>query len=105
MEWNSMIGIGDAARTGTLVGALWIVKGSIIGVISNYIRLKEMPKLSITPNFQQAISQTRFSCMIQFRIGNAMLAGIKLVKYWKGGKPKFRTKPLSKFSEEKTKTV
>ena len=98
IEWNSMVGIGDAAHTGTLVGVLWIVKGSTIGVISNYMRMKEMPLISITPNFQKAISQTRFTCMIQFRIGNAMLAGIKLVKYWKGGRPKFRSKPLSKLS-------
>jgi hypothetical protein len=105
IEWNSMVGIGDAANTGTLVGGLWILKGGLIGVISNYMRMKEMPLISITPNFQKAISQTRFSCMIQFRIGNAMLAGIKLVKYWKGGRPKFRSKPLSKFSEEKTKTI
>ena len=105
IEWNSMVGVGYAAHTGMLVGALWSVKGGLIGILSNYMRLMEMPKIMITPNFQKSISQTRFTCMIQFRIGNAMLAGIKLVKYWKGGRPEFKSKPLSKLSGEKTKNV
>ncbi len=105
LEWHSVIGIGDAAMTGTLTGALWAVKGGIIGLISHYMKLKEMPQMSIIPNFQRATSQTKLRCMIQFRIGNAMLAGMKLVKFWKGGLPKFRSKQLSKLSKDKSKTV
>lgn len=105
IEWHTNAGIGDAAYTGVLIGALWTVKGGVIGIISNYMKLKKMPIISITPNFQRAISQTRITCMIQFRIGNAMLAGIKLVKFWKGGRPNFKSEPLSKISEDKTKTV
>ena len=94
LEWHSVIGVGNAALTGTLTGALWSVKGGVLGVISNYMRLKDMPNLSITPSFQKAYSQTQLSCMIQFRIGYAMVAGLKLVKFWKGGKPKFKTKTV-----------
>ena len=105
MEWHSVIGVGNAALTGTLTGALWSVKGGVLGVISNYMRLKDMPNLSITPSFQKAYSQTQLSCMIQFRIGYAMVAGLKLVKFWKGGKPKFKTKPLSFISKDKSNTL
>lgn len=105
LEWHSVIGVGDAALTGTLTGALWSVKGGFLGIISNYMKLRDMPNMSITPSFQRAYSQTQLSCMIQFRIGNAIVAGLKLVKYWKGGKPKFKTKPLSFLSKDKTKTV
>ncbi|WP_041580655.1 DUF2953 domain-containing protein [Bacillus sp. 1NLA3E] len=105
LEWHSVIGIGDAALTGTLTGALWSVKGGLIGLISHYMKLKEMPQMSITPNFQRASSQTLLRCMIQFRIGNAMLAGIRLVKFWKGGRPKFQSKQLSKLSKDKSKTM
>lgn len=105
IEWHTNVGIGDAAYTGMLIGALWTVKGGIIGIISNFMKLKKMPIISITPNFQRAISQTHITCMIQFRIGNAMLAGIKLVKFWKGGRPNFKSKALSKISEDKTKTI
>ncbi|EIJ79272.1 hypothetical protein PB1_16984 [Bacillus methanolicus PB1] len=104
-EWFSVAGIGDAAYTGILIGALWAVKGSIVGIISHNMKLKVIPKIIITPNFQRAISKTTLRCMFQFRIGHAMLAGIKLVKYWKGGKPKFRSKALSVFSDDKTKSV
>lgn len=104
-EWFTVAGIGEAAYTGMLIGALWAVKGSIVGVISLNMKLKVMPKINITPNFQRAYSQTTLRCMFQFRIGHAMLAGIKLIKYWKGGKPKFRSKALSVFSGDKTKSV
>ena len=89
-EWQSTIGIGDAVYTGVAAGALWSIKGSIIGVLSNYLRMKEMPKLMVQPNFQQMITSTDLSCMIQFRIGYAILAGLKLVKWWKGGLPHFK---------------
>jgi hypothetical protein len=104
-EWFTVAGTGDAAYTGMLIGALWAIKGSIVGLISHHMKLKVMPNITITPNFQRAYSQTTLRCMIHFRIGHAMLAGIKLVKYWKGGKPKFRSKALSVFSGDKTKSV
>jgi hypothetical protein len=98
VEWHTVIGVGDAAYTGMATGAIWAVKGSIIGIISHYMKLKEMPRMTVTPYFQQSVSQTRFRCMFQFRIGQAMLAGLKLIKFWKGGRPDFKTKPLSVLS-------
>lgn len=105
LEWFSVAGTGDAAYTGMLTGALWALKGSIVGIISHNMKLKVIPNIMITPNFQRAISKTTLRCMFQFRIGHAMLAGIKLVKYWKVGKPKFQSKALSVFSDDKTKSV
>jgi len=103
VQWHSMIGVGDAAHTGTITGALWAIKGGIIGMISHYLKLKEMPNLTVTPHFQLAIIQTRLSCIFQFRIGYAILAGLKLIKFWKGGRPHFKTS--ANFSKEKTKSV
>lgn len=105
MEWNTTFGLGDAAYTGMLTGAFWAVKGSLIGVVSHYMKLKSYPILSITPQFQFALSQTSISCIFYFRIGHAMLAGIKLIKYWKGGKPDFKSKRLSALSDNKTKSI
>ncbi|MEW8986888.1 MAG: DUF2953 domain-containing protein, partial [Bacillus sp. (in: firmicutes)] len=105
IQWHSVVGVGDAATTGTLTGALWSVKGSLLGLLSLYMRIKEMPKLSISPSFLRPVSETHFQCMIQFRIGYAMLAGIKLVKYWKGGRPKFQSNHLKIFSKDKSKSV
>ncbi|ART77623.1 hypothetical protein B4U37_16865 [Sutcliffiella horikoshii] len=100
LEWHSNIGLGDAAHTGMFVGAGWSIKGGIVGFLSNYTDFRAKPELSITPYFQYTVSQTMFKCMIRFRIGYAMLAGIRIVKYWKGGRPKFKTRPLSMLSKE-----
>ena len=105
LEWRSKLGTGDAAYTGMAAGALWTAKGSLVGFISSFMRLKKMPVLTVTPDFQAAVSETSIKCMFRFRIGNAIFAVIKLYKLWKGGKAYFRTKPLSIFSKEKTKTV
>lgn len=102
-NWHSMIGIGDAAHTGILTGAFWTVKGGLIGLIGHLMRMENQPELSITPNFQQMVSQTYLECMFQFRIGHAMLAGLKLFKYWKGGIPRFKGKSMTtSFVNEKT---
>ncbi|MHC0037358.1 DUF2953 domain-containing protein [Pseudoneobacillus sp. C159] len=95
VEWHTNIGVGDAADTAVLTGAIWAAKGSLIGLISHYFRLLEMPKMTVTPYFNHKISQLSFKCMFQFRIGQAMIAGLKLMKMWKGGRPKLKTKPLS----------
>ena len=104
-EWHTIIGTGEAAYTGMITGAVWAVKGSIIGIISHYFKLRVNPILSVQPHFQLPVSQTTFQCMLQFRIGHAMFAGIKLIKFWKGGRPQFKSKLLSTLSPEKTKTV
>lgn len=101
VEWHTVIGVGDAAYTAVATGGIWAIKGSIIGIISHYMKLKEMPRMTVTPYFQYRVTQTRFRCMIHFRIGQAMLAGLKLIKFWKGGRPDFKTKPLSVLSEKK----
>ncbi len=80
LEWHTAMGVGDAALTGMLTGALWTMKGSVIGMISHYFKLLENPNMTVQPLFQMAISQTSFKCMFQFRIGYAMVAGIKTVE-------------------------
>lgn len=103
--WSTNIGTGDAALTGMLSGAVWTVKGSIIGLISHYFNLKNTPQISVYPHFQMKTAQTVIKCMLQFRIGHAMLAGIKIVKFWKGGLPKSKSKPFSALSQDKTNSI
>ncbi|MCU9614213.1 DUF2953 domain-containing protein [Caldibacillus lycopersici] len=81
-EWMSTIGTGDAANTGVVAGLGWAIKGSSLGIISNYMTFRTNPIINITPNFQQKISETYLTCMFQLRIGHAIVAGIKLFKYW-----------------------
>lgn len=104
-QWHTLVGVGDAAYTGMVAGALWTAKGGLLGLLGSLMKLEEIPEVTVTPSFQMAVTQTSLKCMIRFRIGNAILAGIKLFKLWKGGKAHFRTKPFSVFSKEKTKTI
>lgn len=103
LEWDTLIGVGDAAHTGMITGAIWALKGSLIGLLSHYFKLIVMPKITVTPHFQATVMQTRLSCIIQFRIGHAILAGLKLFKFWKGGLPHFKKK--TNFANDKTKSV
>ncbi|PLR77810.1 hypothetical protein CU633_09115 [Bacillus sp. V3-13] len=105
LEWHSVAGLGDAASTAVLTGEFWALKGSIIGILSNYMKLKMMPVLSITPAFQQVVFETSFKCMLQFRIGHAMVAGMKMIKFGKGAGLRFRKKPFSALSENKAKSI
>ncbi|PKR84308.1 DUF2953 domain-containing protein [Heyndrickxia camelliae] len=99
-EWHSVIGVKDAALTGILTGTAWALKGGIVGLLSKYMKLLVYPEISIYPSFQIPLSQTKIKCMFKIRIGNAILAGIKILKYWRGGKGSFNTKPLSMVSED-----
>jgi Protein of unknown function (DUF2953) len=103
LDWHSFVGVGDAAHTGVITGALWAFKGSLIGILSHFISLKEMPNLSVTPHFQLAIIQTQVTCIFQFRLGHAILAGLKMIKFWKGGLPQLKEK--TNYQKEKTKSV
>jgi energy-coupling factor transporter transmembrane protein EcfT len=103
LEWHTLFGAGDAAHTGMLIGVIWALKGSILGVLSKYFRLKNYPQFTVTPHFQFTVVQSKLSCIFQFRIGHAILAGLKLIKFWKGGLPHFQKK--ADYSKEKTNSV
>ncbi len=83
LRWTTNVGVSDAALTGFLSGMAWSVKGGIIGLIANYTRMRNMPKLTINPHFQQTLSQTDFKCIVSFRIGYSIIAGILVLKHWK----------------------
>ena len=95
-EWNSRIGIGDAAHTGTLVGACWAIKGSIIGLLTTTLNFRVMPLITVTPDFQKERAETAILCILRFRIGQAILTGIKLLRYWKGSKAELLSDTLAK---------
>ncbi|KFZ41796.1 DUF2953 domain-containing protein [Anoxybacillus flavithermus] len=84
-EWHTQIGVGDAAKTAMLVGFGWSMKYYILAVVSKYMNVCITPSISIVPFFQGAVSRTSFTCMIRFRIGYAILAGLKIVKHLKKG--------------------
>ena len=94
LEWSSSFGLGDAAQTGMATGTLWALKGGIVGILAHYMRLKSKPVIAITPFFLENVVRTKVICIFSFRIGYAILGGLRVVKYWKstkGGKQHVRT--------------
>ncbi|MCD8501904.1 MAG: DUF2953 domain-containing protein [Bacillaceae bacterium] len=82
-SWNTVLGIGDAAHTAVLTGVVWGLKGTILGIISNYMLLKVRPEIHVQPHFQLVTSHTELTCMFSFRLGNAILAALQVIKHWK----------------------
>ncbi|TCP32056.1 DUF2953 family protein [Scopulibacillus darangshiensis] len=83
LSWVTTVGGGEAHITAVLSGMIWAVKSNILRMISQWFVLKEQPKLHVNPLFQASYAETRVSCMISFRMGQAIIAGYRFAKYWK----------------------
>lgn len=84
LEWKSQVGISDAAWAGILSGMLWSVKGTFAGVIAAFFKLKCEPVLHVQPDFKKTVFQTEFSCIVGFKLGHAIIAGIRVLKQLNG---------------------
>lgn len=79
LRWHSQIGTGDAASTGIVTGYAWLVKGIIIGVISQYTDLVHEPKLEITSVFQGKTVASQCEFTASFRIYRAVKSAVGLL--------------------------
>lgn len=82
-EWNTELGLEDAAKTGTSCGFVWMVKGSFVGLLANHMQMVDKPKINVNPRFQDLFIATRFKCMVSFRIGYAIHTGLKILRHRK----------------------
>jgi hypothetical protein len=78
LEWNTKIGLGDAAATGTFSGMVWGIKSCIIALIAHYISLRSMPRIQVAPQFQQLWLESKFKMRLRFRLGMVLIAGLKV---------------------------
>ncbi|MED1861958.1 DUF2953 domain-containing protein [Fictibacillus nanhaiensis] len=83
VEWHSAIGLGEASSSAIAAGVLWSFKGIGIQVMNTFFKLEESPNVSVVPVFQGMHSETRFSCMISFKIGHAIVVMLKILKSWR----------------------
>ncbi|WP_168119198.1 DUF2953 domain-containing protein [Paenibacillus sp. HB172176] len=87
-QWSTTVGTGDAMWTAMAIGAVWSVKTSLLGLISQMLHVEEHPRLTVHPVFQYPAFSTEWLCIAQIRFGYAILAGLQLLvrmKKWKGG--------------------
>lgn len=85
-EWYTRVGVGDAASTGILTGVIWGIKTTFIGIFSQYVTLRTTPRMNVIPAFQGQHLDTQFFCIVRFRIGNAIIAGIRILFKFKKGR-------------------
>lgn len=85
-EWYTRVGVGDAASTGVLTGVIWGIKTTFVGLLSRYVTLRTTPRMNVVPAFQGQNLDTRFSCILRLRIGNAIIAGIRILFKFKKGR-------------------
>lgn len=72
--WQTLVGTGNAAETGVLVGALWGIKSFLLSLVGRSIKWKKPPSIHIHPAFSEAVLEFKFHSIISFRFGHAILA-------------------------------
>ncbi|TSB48059.1 DUF2953 domain-containing protein [Alkalicoccobacillus porphyridii] len=83
LEWKTEFGIGDAPLTAQITGYIWTGKSLVIGIISHYAKVLQLPFIQVAPLYQQNLVHTEFSCMFSFRVGQAIHAGITVLRHWR----------------------
>ncbi|QKI82015.1 DUF2953 domain-containing protein [Kroppenstedtia eburnea] len=79
LEWETLIGTGDAASTGIVTGMIWGVKYTLIGFAGSHIRWEKAPRIEVQPLFNTERIETCLESIFRFRIGHAILAVIRLL--------------------------
>jgi len=79
--WKTELGLSDPALTGIASGIIWGIKGTLTGLINNYITLIKKPELAVYPDFYHQRLSTSFEGIFSTVSGNIILTVIKIVMY------------------------
>lgn len=81
-RWDTMFGTGDAARTATLAGLGWAIKGVLSGLLYSYVSVEKRLRYNIQPHFQAKGFRTELRCIIRFTLGKVIIAVLTLAFLW-----------------------
>ncbi|AOT68125.1 hypothetical protein Gferi_00135 [Geosporobacter ferrireducens] len=76
-QWKTILGTGDAAITGTIIGVVWAVKGILVSILQNHIRCEDIDIL-VNPSFQEQRFITNLDSIIHVKTGHIIIAALKL---------------------------
>lgn len=79
-KWQTKGGTGNAFTTSIASGALWAIKGWLIGYLTQHLQVFEKPQIYVQPDFKSCSLETSFSCMISFRLGKTILGIMRVLK-------------------------
>lgn len=82
LEWQTNIGVGEAAATGIVSGIVWTTKSAVLAVLGRYVTLSTNPELAVIPDFSGTRLEIRFCCILRLRIGHAITAAIRIVIHY-----------------------
>lgn len=78
LYWKTTIGLEDAALTGLGSGLLWAMKGLIVAILHNRIKVACRPEINVVPVFGHNHFEIDFSCIFRIRLGNVITATVNL---------------------------
>lgn len=81
-ETATVFGTGEAHVTGWLAGWLWSLQTQAQTLLLRTMKLRKPPRITIRPDFQRQRWFWRLDCITSFRLGHAIIAGIRLFSYW-----------------------
>ncbi|WP_340024491.1 DUF2953 domain-containing protein [Paenibacillus sp. FSL K6-1096] len=80
-DWSTDFSLGDAAATATAAGALWGMKWTMIGFVSQRVRLLKAPRMFVAPVFRDEFSfATEAVCKGKLSAGYALYSGLLLLR-------------------------
>ncbi|MCP8617124.1 DUF2953 domain-containing protein [Salirhabdus salicampi] len=89
LKWDTSIGNQDAMLTGLICGAVWGVKGSVIGLMGQQMNLLSTPYINVTPQYNKNNGvKSSLECMISFKVGKTIHTFIRLLRFMKRRKSK-----------------
>ncbi|WP_050616052.1 DUF2953 domain-containing protein [Bacillus testis] len=79
LYWHSAVGVIDAPLTAKISGVAWSAKAVVLAVIHRFFRVACQPDYHVQPAFNRNITATEFNCIIQVKVGHAILTACKLL--------------------------
>lgn len=81
LDWSTDFSLGDAAYTATATGALWGLKWSFVGWLSQRVRLQQSPRIFVVPVFRDELCfSTEAVCTGKLSAAYALYAGLLLLR-------------------------
>lgn len=80
LDWSTDFSLGCAAETATAVGAAWGLKWSIVGFISQWVKLTREPRLFVKPVFEDDLCfAMELECRARLSVAYALYAVLVLI--------------------------
>jgi hypothetical protein len=65
--------------TALATGTVCSVQSSLLGLLSQLMKLRTEPRMQVQPVYQGTIFRSELRCIVEIRLGFALLAGVKLL--------------------------